>query len=201
MRYLNIPYENDYYQGSIDYIRNITRNYDVIQSGDIIVSSNVKESQIEYSLSYPLGINNENHKTGVGLLLEGAYYQLYFPFLKLKLESYTYQCLRNDLFEGTEMYGSNNGFEWTLLEKHNSSGSGSKEMSIQNHPVTEGIEKSYSFFRVTNSGNRLGSVSRYMWLYGIELFGEIHFSHFHTNHCWTKITTFQYLFVTFLCSK
>ena len=99
MRYLNIPYESDYYQGSIDYVRNVTRTYDVVQSGDVTVSTNAEGSQLLYSLSYPLGINNENHKTGVGLLLEGAYYQIHFSFLKLKLESYTYQCLRNDLFE------------------------------------------------------------------------------------------------------
>ena len=153
-------------------------------------------------LKRPLGIGNEGYSAGLGIYNERAFFQIQFPYFKMKLSSYTYTCLINDLFEGTEMYGSKNGIEWILLEKHNSSGKGSTQKITRNHPETEGIQTAFSFFRVTNTGKRLANVdNKDMWLYGIELFGLVSFIGCHkATYPTIKIHHIPFLYITLIFS-
>ena len=108
-RYTDLSFKDNYFNGCISYIKNITKTDDIVETKDVILSTNGYPSDSE--LKRPLGIGNEGYSVGLGIYNERAFFQIQFPYFKMKLSSYTYTCLINDLFEGTEMYGSKNGIE------------------------------------------------------------------------------------------
>ena len=171
----DIDFKGLYYNGCIQFIQNVTGIYNILDSGHINVSTNAEEYKTneEGEVKRVFGIDNEEHRNGVGYLKEGTTFRVIITHFQVRMTSYTYETLRNDEFQGTEMYGSNDGIQWTLLEYHNYTGPAGDNHNIGNYEVT--TSRLFSQFEIRHFGNRVHVNNGIFFIYGLEFFGSIRY--------------------------